>query len=118
VIPRDEAVIVATRGEPTTTAVSPATSVPPRATARAAAEVSPKDLPGQLPFVYLDPGKHQVEGAFAWDEMPEMIDIPATSGLVALVLNDAPVDFPVLEAPASSGCRNEGARAPKKTDWR
>ena len=37
-----------------------------------------------LPVINLTPGKHVVEASFAWAEMPEMINIPAASGLVSI----------------------------------
>jgi hypothetical protein len=53
---------------------------------------------GQTPHVHLEPGKHRVEGVFTWDEIPEMLDVPAISGLINLSIHGSPVDFPVLEA--------------------
>lgn len=49
------------------------------------------------PAVFLEPGRHTVEGSFEWQEMPETLVIPATSGLVSLTIDGAVVDFPVID---------------------
>lgn len=49
------------------------------------------------PSVYLEPGRHTVEGSFQWQEMPETLMIPASSGLVALIIDGTPVDSPVID---------------------
>jgi hypothetical protein len=51
-----------------------------------------------VPAVRLEPGEHLVEGRFSWPEMPEMIQVPAASGLVDLTINGRTIDFPVLDA--------------------
>ena len=51
-----------------------------------------------LPWIRLEPGDHLVEGSFSWTEMPEMIQVPAASGLVDLTINGRMVDFPVLDS--------------------
>ncbi|MEW6266904.1 MAG: hypothetical protein AB1641_27835 [Thermodesulfobacteriota bacterium] len=50
------------------------------------------------PMVWLTPGEHRLEGSFEWSEMPEMIQVPASTGLVSLSLNGKAVEFPVLDA--------------------
>ena len=50
-----------------------------------------------LPVVSLTPGKHVVEANFAWDEMPEMINIPAARGLVSISVNGEPLDPSLID---------------------
>jgi len=50
-----------------------------------------------VPMVSLEPGRHVVEGSFVWDEMPEMMNIPAASGLVTLAIEGKPVDLPLFD---------------------
>ncbi|MDY6881779.1 MAG: hypothetical protein SV686_16195 [Thermodesulfobacteriota bacterium] len=50
------------------------------------------------PEVFLEPGKHQLEGEFQWKSMPEMIHIPPASGLVGLTIGGIPVDFPLWDS--------------------
>ncbi|MDY7035723.1 MAG: hypothetical protein SV375_06130, partial [Thermodesulfobacteriota bacterium] len=50
-----------------------------------------------IPEVYLKPGKHSVEGEFTWKHVPEMINVPAASGLVTLSINGHAVDFPLWD---------------------
>ena len=50
-----------------------------------------------LPAVSLTPGKHVVEASFAWDEMPETIDIPAASGLVSVSVAGKPLDPSLID---------------------
>jgi len=50
-----------------------------------------------LPMVRLMPGRHIVEGSFKWDEIPEMMNVPAASGLVLLSINGQPTNLPHLD---------------------
>src|SRR5437879_3837167 len=47
-----------------------------------------------VPSVRLERGAHAVSGVFAWDSLPELLSIPAETGLVSLALNGKPVAFP------------------------
>jgi hypothetical protein len=49
------------------------------------------------PGVFLQTGNHLIQGTFTWREMPEMLNVPPESGLVALTLNGAPIAYPVYE---------------------
>lgn len=50
-----------------------------------------------LPVVHLTPGRHVVEASFAWDEVPEMINVPPASGLVSVSINGKEVDSPLMD---------------------
>ncbi len=50
------------------------------------------------PRIYVQSGKHKVEGAFAWKAMPETLQTPSGTGLVNLTMDKRVVDFPVIEA--------------------
>ncbi len=52
---------------------------------------------GEFPMVRLTPGKHVIEGSFAWNEMPEMMNVPAASGLVSLVIDGRRIELPLLD---------------------
>ncbi len=47
-----------------------------------------------VPSVRLERGAHTVSGVFEWDSLPELLPIPAETGLVGLALNGKPVAFP------------------------
>lgn len=49
---------------------------------------------GGAPGVRLEPGTHQVSGRFAWDAMPEKLQVPVATGLVDLTVRGAAVAFP------------------------
>ena len=51
----------------------------------------------EMPAVYLKAGAHTVEGSFAWDRMPQILSVPAETGLVSLTVNRKSVDFPNRE---------------------
>ncbi|MFC3195279.1 hypothetical protein ACFODZ_13580 [Marinicella sediminis] len=53
-----------------------------------------------LPRVYLQAGRHQLNGVFRWQSRPESITIPAAVADIQLTLDDQPVRFPVLEGQA------------------
>lgn len=50
-----------------------------------------------IPSIEVPEGEHVIRGLFAWQEMPEVIQIPANSGLIKLYINDNPVASPVLD---------------------
>ena len=50
-----------------------------------------------IPSIEVGEGEHVVSGFFEWQDMPEVIQIPANSGLIALNINDQPVASPVLD---------------------
>lgn len=49
------------------------------------------------PGLLLSPGGHTISGRFHWRSMPEKLNIPASTGLVGLRVNDQPVMFPDLD---------------------
>ena len=58
---------------------------------------SPAIRHNEIPAVYLKAGSHKVEGSFAWDHMPQILPVPAETGLVSLTVDGKPVDFPNRE---------------------
>ena len=50
-----------------------------------------------VPSIEAPPGEQVINGIFTWQEMPEVIRIPANSGLIELYINDDPVESPVLD---------------------
>lgn len=58
---------------------------------------SPAIRHNEIPAVYLKAGSHTVEGSFAWDHMPQILPVPAETGLVLLTIDGKPVDFPNRE---------------------
>lgn len=51
------------------------------------------DTPGLM----LSPGRHTISGKFHWRTMPENLNIPASTGLVSLSVNNQIVTFPDLD---------------------
>ncbi len=49
---------------------------------------------GGAPHVYLAKGDHAVSGAFAWDSLPESLQISPATGLLSLTLRGAVVEVP------------------------
>ena len=50
------------------------------------------------PCVWLGPGEYRIRGAFVWDPLPEMIQVPASIALLALKINGREVETPDLDA--------------------
>lgn len=73
---------------------------------------------GGFPAVFLKPGAHQVSGAFRWSRLPEQLELPATTGLLALTVGGKPAPFPLrdesgrlwLQAPARATPTREESR--------
>lgn len=53
---------------------------------------------GGSPSVELEPGDHVVAGTFAWDSLPESLQIPSQTALLGLVLRGKAVDQPNRDA--------------------
>lgn len=47
-----------------------------------------------MPHAELVPGVHTVSGIFLWSSLPELLQIPAETGLVSLTLRGRRIDFP------------------------
>jgi len=52
---------------------------------------------GGAPAIRLAPGRHRIEGTFAWTRLPQSLPVPKSLGLVALSINDTTVAFPDLD---------------------
>src|SRR6187402_286982 len=48
----------------------------------------------KLPNVQLEPGDHLISGSFAWDSLPDSLEVPSETGIVSLVLSGVRVDEP------------------------
>ncbi|SPD75643.1 conserved membrane hypothetical protein [uncultured Desulfobacterium sp.] len=72
------------------------------------------------PCVRLAPGRHQVEGKFIWADMPEMIPVPPSSGLVGLSINGRKVPCPLLDTEGRLWLqkKEEGAAQEERVDVR
>ncbi len=51
-----------------------------------------------VPYIQLKKGTYQIAGNFIWNELPEFIDIPKTTGLVNIVIDKKQIEFPHFEA--------------------
>ena len=49
------------------------------------------------PGLILSPGRHAISGTFHWQSIPEHLNIPASTGLVSLRLNNRSIPFPDLD---------------------
>src|SRR5215470_8177852 len=53
---------------------------------------------GGVPHVWLARGRHTVSGRFDWDRLPEVLPVPARTGLLSLRLRGRDVAFPDRDA--------------------
>ncbi len=68
------------------------------------------------PGLELSPGTYRVSGAFLWDSLPEKLQVPAETGLLALKIRGEAVVFPQRdERGGCCGCRSGRRRAPRRT---
>ncbi len=47
-----------------------------------------------IPHIQLKKGRYQLSGRFIWNDLPAFLDLPKTTGLIHVVINNKPVDFP------------------------
>lgn len=50
------------------------------------------------PGLWLAPGRHRLDGRFAWTRLPENLSLPEHAALISLVVNQRPVTIPILDA--------------------
>ncbi|MHB1349402.1 MAG: hypothetical protein ACYCYR_05985 [Desulfobulbaceae bacterium] len=50
-----------------------------------------------LPHIRVDKGRHTVTGNFAWNRIPEYLNIPAHTALIRAEVNNSPIEFPNLD---------------------
>lgn len=51
-----------------------------------------------VPKIRVESGSHEITGRFQWSRPPEYLVIPPHTGLVSLVLQERPIDFPNLDS--------------------
>lgn len=68
------------------------------------------------PSVRLQAGTYQIAGTYRWNEYPQRIQIPREIGLLSLVLEGQPVDFPVWDAQGSLWLKRDGSSEEKDKD--
>ncbi|MFQ5858483.1 MAG: YkgJ family cysteine cluster protein [Anaerolineae bacterium] len=52
---------------------------------------------GGSPSIYASPGLRTVTGRFAWERLPESLQIPSETGLVSVILNNGKLAFPDID---------------------
>lgn len=64
-------------------------------------KVDGKDVPvvkkGNIPSVHMLEGRHELDGCFKWNELPEIIHLPEKTGLLDLSVNNKSIEFPLLD---------------------
>ena len=50
------------------------------------------------PCIWLEPGDYRIRGAFVWDPLPEMIQVPPSIGILSLKINGREIAQPDLDA--------------------
>jgi hypothetical protein len=73
----------------------------------------------ERPGLRLPPGPHAVAGRFAWDSLPENLNLPDNTGVIALTVNGKPVPIPVLNEQGQLWIHDDGGKpagAPEITD--
>lgn len=61
------------------------------------------------PALYLQPGKYQIDGVFAWDDLPESFPIPSKTGILQLTVLDQAKPFPQVDNNGLIWIKNETA---------
>jgi hypothetical protein len=51
-----------------------------------------------LPCIWLEPGEYLLNGAFIWNALPEVVQVPASVGLVSLTIDGREIAAPDLDA--------------------
>ncbi|MGD9209842.1 MAG: hypothetical protein PVI90_03655 [Desulfobacteraceae bacterium] len=54
-------------------------------------------LQNNSPSVYLTPGEHYINGRFTWRQIPEVLPVPASLGLITLTVNGEKVPAPLID---------------------
>ena len=70
----------------------------------------------QRPELRLARGKHTISGRFVWHALPPVLLVPASTGVVALRVNGAPVLFPRRDTEGRLWLRDAQASAPREAE--
>jgi hypothetical protein len=64
------------------------------------------------PCIWLEPGDHHIKGAFVWNTLPEILQAPASTGMLALTIDGREIVEPDLDAqrPPAAPRRRRSAR--------
>jgi hypothetical protein len=66
------------------------------------------------PSIRLDPGDYHIKGAFVWDRLPEILQVPASVAIVSLVVDGQEIAEPDLDADGRLRLHGKsGARRPE-----
>ncbi|MHA3775183.1 hypothetical protein ACXR0O_26975 [Verrucomicrobiota bacterium sgz303538] len=68
------------------------------------------------PSLRLPPGTYQIVGSYRWNEYPQRIQIPREIGLLSLVLEGQPVEFPVWDSQGFLWLKRDGSSEEKDKD--
>ncbi|PIP83989.1 MAG: hypothetical protein CO113_15455 [Elusimicrobia bacterium CG_4_9_14_3_um_filter_62_55] len=75
-------------------------------------------LRGGAPQLRLTRGAHSVSGAFAWEELPQLLQIPRETGLLSLSVDGKPVSFPVRDSQGRLWVRKRQTQSEGKSAMR
>lgn len=69
------------------------------------------------PAVKLPKGTHRLEGAFQWNDYPQRLQLPQEIGILALVIEEKPVERPVWDAQSFLWLRRDGSTEETDKDY-
>ena len=64
-----------------------------------------------VPMVLLEPGEHRVSGTFAWDALPESLQVPSATGLLAVSVRGKAMAQPTRDANGAVFLQRESSEA-------
>ena len=68
------------------------------------------------PSVRLSPGEHRITGGFVWKQIPKMIPVPPSLGLLLLTVNGRTIPTPVIDSKGQLWLQQEHAETFKKEE--
>lgn len=63
------------------------------------------------PCIWLEPGEHPVKGAFVWNALPEVLQVPASTGILFLTVDGRDIVDPDLDANGHLRLHGKGGAA-------
>lgn len=61
------------------------------------------------PSIRLGAGTYRIEGAYRWNEIPQRLPVPRTTGILALTVDGKPVDAPAWDAQGMLWLKRDGS---------
>ena len=74
-------------------------------------QIAPVVVRNGRPYIWLEPGDFRIKGAFVWNTPPEVLQVPASTGILSLSVDGREIDEPDLDTSGRLRLHGDGGVA-------